>query len=244
MFFFPAGWSKVVYIYIFFFLQIYTYVYMFSIWICDLFGFHFQIARNPDLQATDAPIGTKWSAGALGRTCRHGARAAASRGWGKWLKNMIRLWKKPWKYTPNRWRIQKSFVSVIGMHEENEVWKLVLTSITPGSLSKMTKILILEIWGPIRAHPSHKTSLILCLFSGVLSLCFGCGKLFAATVIWFERLVQQDKLRLQNYGRKYSEAGQPGQVNVGEETVPISPAQRAQASAFIILSIESVFFSI
>ena len=56
-----------------------------------------------------------------------------------------------------------------------------------------------------------------------------------------ERLVQQDKLRLQNYGRKYSEAGQPGQVNVqlwrhsdqGEETVRISPAQRAEASAFI-----------
>lgn len=77
--------------------------------------------------------------------------------------------------------------------------------------------------GCFGVHPSHKTSLILCLFSGVLSLCFGCGNSTWTT------LVQQDKLRLQNYGRKYSEAGQPGQVNVqwrsdqGEETLRISP---------------------
>lgn len=57
--------------------------------------------------------------------------------------------------------------------------KLVLTSRTSNEPFKNDEDPHPGFFG---VHPSHKTSLILCLFSGVLSLCFGCGNLFAETV--------------------------------------------------------------
>ena len=130
----------IIYIYIFM-LHLYTYRYMLSIWICDLFGFHFQIALCiPDLQGPPiSPLlgGTKWSAGALGRTCRHGARAAASWGWetcasdrlfgcakgvSGWFEYDKTMEKNGGNIFPNRNPGSKRvFVSVIGMNEEKEM---------------------------------------------------------------------------------------------------------------------------
>ena len=132
-----------IYIYLYIYVTTYIYIYMLSIWICDLFGFHFQIALCiPDLQGPPiSPLlrGTKWSAGALGRTCRHGARAAASWGWetcasdrlfgcakgvSGWFEYHKTMEKNAGKYVfPNRNPGSKrDFVSVIRMNEEK--WSL------------------------------------------------------------------------------------------------------------------------